>query len=160
MGLLWALHMSQWRWNAKQSTLDILLLKCSSLPHIPSSNTNYFTPLPLVALHPSVLPYHFTTACFSLAQCWPCITFIYSSLLANHTLLTFGFLKPKSMPNTQEDLNKFTWIARHNIYQSLKKKSRQSDQYMATSFGFKASLGIRNFCQAKLWCVVVKLLLR
>ena len=106
------------------------------------------------------LPHHFSPACFSLTRCWPRITFIYSSLLANHTLLIFGFLKPKSMPNTQEDLNIFTWIARHNIYQSLKKKSRQSDGYMATPFGFKASLGVRNFCQAKLWSVVVKLLLR
>lgn len=100
----------------------------------------------------SVLPHHFTPACSSspMLALHYIVLLTYLSLLIDHTLLNFGFLKPKSMSNTQEDLSKSTWIDRHNIYQSLKKKSRQSDGYMATPFGFTASLGVRDFCQAKL----------
>lgn len=100
----------------------------------------------------SVLPHRFTPACFSSPMLAPhyIALLTYLSLLTDHTLFIFGFLKLKSMPNTQENLNKSTWIDRHKIYQSLKKKSRQSDRYMATPFGFTVSLGVRNFCQAKL----------
>lgn len=144
--------MSQCRESTKHSVWHVLsFLRCSSLPFTPSSNIVQSKNLPHLPSAFSVLPQRFTPGCCSSPKALLYIyLFGYLSLLGDHTLFIFGFLKSRSKPNAQQDLNKAKWIDKHNIYQSLKKRSRQSDWDRATPFGFTASSGIKDFCQVKL----------
>lgn len=62
------------------------------------------------------------------------------------------------MTNTQ-DLNKFKWVEQTIFSPLSKTKQTVWSVLHATPFGFTTSVSIKDFCQAKLWCVIVKMLL-